>query len=123
MSRELPPLPPEAAPDLRRAHEMISQLTGALAGLDEVRYSGAAADGGITATVDGNGKLLDVYVSPHALRAVAPEDLGALALAAIQEARTAAIGGMRAAFADATGAELPDPATLETPDRLGFDLR
>lgn len=120
---DLPPLPIDADPALRKAHDTVARLGAAMAGLQDSRHTGTAADGDVVATVDGNSVLLDVYLSPRLLRVVAAEELGPLALEAIQQARMASMHAMQAVITEATGAEIPDPASIEAPDQLGFDLR
>jgi DNA-binding protein YbaB len=115
----LPPLPADAEAPLREAHALMTGLMGVLGGLSDARYEGEAANGHITATVDGNGALLSMYIHPAALRGIRASELGPLALEAIQQARLAMMAAFQGAVGAVTGTGVPDVSTLSVSDKLG----
>lgn len=96
----------EAGEQLGAAREALAQR---LATMDRLTreasgraYRGESADRTVVANVDGNGRLLTLWIHPPALRVAHPERVGHAVVAAVTTARERAAGAkaeqVRAAF-------------------------
>ncbi len=107
---------PEGAPDmqalLEQASAMQQQLAAAQAELAEVRVTGDAGGGLVTATVDGTGELVSLDISPQACDPGDADTLADLVVAAIRAASASAaqevtrqMGDLTASIGGALGGE------------------
>lgn len=74
---------------LRRLHERLQAMTARFGEVQSRTFQGLAADGQITAEVDGRGKVLHLDISPHAIRDLRADDIGPACVEAIRAARHA----------------------------------
>jgi DNA-binding protein YbaB len=77
--------------------EELERLTGEQT---SERFTGRSRSDFVTAEVDGTGKLLDLDVSPEALRQSYPQNIGPDTIEAIHAARAAAAGAGQAKVDD-----------------------
>lgn len=99
----------DVARGLDEAQERLRSLGGLLGDADAERFTGASADGLVTAEVTGAGTLLGVHVSARAMRDLDHVGVGRAALEAIGAARSAASARLMDAIAELTGQRPPGP--------------
>ena len=78
-------------------------------------YEGLAADGEVVATVDGKGALLDLDISPYAMRDFDHVALGLACARAILSAREALAEAMRSAMESLPEVDVNEDETLFDP--------
>jgi DNA-binding YbaB/EbfC family protein len=71
---------------MKQAQKMQQQLQTAQAELAEARIEGSAGGGLVSATVTGNGELLEITISPEAVDPTDVETLQDLVVAAVRDA-------------------------------------
>jgi len=110
MSEPMPPAGVPGMPDLgallAQAQVMQQRVVAAQEGLADLRVTGSAGGGVVSATVDGRGDLLDLSIAPAAFDPADPEGLDTLAdlvVAAVRDARTQAEQAATAGIEAATG--------------------
>ncbi|NUR25111.1 MAG: YbaB/EbfC family nucleoid-associated protein [Catenulispora sp.] len=99
----------DVARGLDEAQERVRSLGGLLGAAGAERFTGASADGLVTAEVTGAGALLGVHVSARAMRDLDHVGVGRAAAQAIGEARSAASARLMDTIAELTGQRPPGP--------------
>lgn len=94
------------------------RLRSMMLAFEEVKtatYEGLAADGEVVATVDGKGALLDLDISPYAMRDFDHVALGLACARAILSAREALAEAMRSAMESLPEVDVNEDETLFDP--------
>lgn len=97
-----------------QVQERVDEITGGLLSVQSETYRGSAGDDDqVVAEVNGNGKLVNVEISPYAMRDLDAAELSRACVDAIAAARKTLNTELRAALVRVTGQEppeeLPDP--------------
>ncbi|NYF54456.1 YbaB/EbfC family nucleoid-associated protein [Micromonospora purpureochromogenes] len=73
---------------LRAVREAVEGLTSRVAALQEESVEATDASGTVTARVNGDGEVADIYISPYAMRDLDADQLGEACLRAVREAQS-----------------------------------